>query len=337
MRADRLLSILLLLQVRGRITAGELAQRLEVSERTIYRDMAALGMAGVPVLAERGSGGGWMLLENYRTNLTGLNEAEIRALFLTTPPRVLSDLGWGQAAEAALIKLLAALPSVSRQGAEEIRQRIYVDTSGWRQESEAVPCLPTLQQAVWRERKVRFTYARGEGASERIADPLGLVAKGSTWYLIAAVEGEPRTYRISRMREAELLDEPATRPPNFDLAAYWERSSSQFTANLPRYPAVVRAEAELVPYLRQVGRYARIAREHPADAEGWARLEMIFEGEHNALEYVLSFGPRIEVIEPDELRVQVIQAAEATLARYAASITATRSLPAEARAESAAS
>ncbi|HEX6123556.1 MAG TPA: transcriptional regulator, partial [Ktedonobacterales bacterium] len=292
----------------------------EVSERTIYRDMVALGMAGVPVLAERGSGGGWMLLENYRTNLTGLNEAEIRALFLTTPPRVLADLGWGQAAEAALLKLLAALPSVSRQGAEAIRQRIYVDTSGWRQESEAVPCLPALQQAIWRERQVRFTYARGEEASERVADPLGLVAKGSTWYLVAAVEGEPRTYRISRMREAEVLEAPATRPMDFDLAAYWQQSSSQFTANLPRYPAVVRVEAELVPYLRQVGRYARIAREHPAEGDGWVRLEMVFEGEHNALEYALSFGPRLEVMEPAELRARVIEAAEATLARYAAGI-----------------
>jgi predicted DNA-binding transcriptional regulator YafY len=196
-----------------------------------------------------------------------------------------------------------------------------------------VPCLPTLQQAIWRERKLRFTYARGDGASERVADPLGLVAKGSTWYLIAAMEGEPRTYRVSRMREAEVLEAPATRPADFDLAAYWEHSSNQFRNHLPRYPAVVRAEAELVPYLRQVGRYARIEREHPADADGWVRLEMIFEGEHSALEYALSFGPRLEVIEPSELRAWVIQAAEATLARYAATATVAATAPPDERAE----
>ncbi|MGH2516608.1 MAG: helix-turn-helix transcriptional regulator, partial [Ktedonobacterales bacterium] len=138
MRADRLLSILLTLQVRRRITAGELARRLEVSERTIHRDMAALGMAGVPVVAERGTGGGWRLLEEYRTNLTGLNEAEIQALFLTRPPRLLADLGLDKASEAALIKLLAAVPSVSRAGAEDIRQRLHVDVAGWGQPDESV-------------------------------------------------------------------------------------------------------------------------------------------------------------------------------------------------------
>src|SRR5690348_7589110 len=158
MRADRLLSILLLLQVHRRITAGELARRLEVSERTIHRDMQALGMAGIPVTAERGTGGGWRLLAEYRTNLTGLNEAEIQALFLTRPPRVLADLGLDKAAEAGLIKLLAAMPSVSRRGAEDVRQRIHVDVSGWSQSAESVPLLPVLQDAVWQERRLRMSY-----------------------------------------------------------------------------------------------------------------------------------------------------------------------------------
>jgi predicted DNA-binding transcriptional regulator YafY len=316
MRADRLLSIMLLLQVRGRVTARELALRLEVSERTIYRDMVALGTAGVPVVAERGAGGGWMLLEQYRTNLTGLNEAEIQALFLTKPPRVLADLGLGRASEAALIKLLAALPSVSRHGAEEMRQRIYVDTGGWRQAEDSVPCLPTVQEAIWRERKLRLLYERGEGSVERIVDPLGLVAKGSIWYLVAGVEGELRTYRISRILTAEALNEPCVRPDGFDLARAWEESTARFTAALPRYPAIIRAEADLVPYLRNIGRYARIEREGPPDEEGRVRLEMVFEGEHNAHEYLLGFGPRVEVVEPPELREYIIRAAEGILARY---------------------
>jgi len=320
MRADRLLSILLLLQVHRRITAGELARRLEVSERTIHRDMRALGMAGIPVTAERGSGGGWRLLAEYRTNLTGLNEAEIQALFLTRPPRVLADLGLDKAAEAGLIKLLAAMPSISRRGAEDARQRIHVDVSGWGQSAEVVPHLPILQDAVWQARRLRLRYERGDGTTvERVVNPLGLVAKGRLWYLVAAVESEPRSYRVSRVREAAVLDEPCARPPDFDLAAFWERSAASFTANLPRYPATVRVEADLVPYLRAIGRYARIAREYPpdpADPSGWVRLEMLFEGEHNACEYVLGFGPRIEVLEPAALREHVIHAARGILTRY---------------------
>src|SRR5262245_108945 len=142
MRADRLLSILLLLQTGGRMTARGLAERLEVSERTIHRDMEALSMAGVPVIAERGANGGWSLLEAYRTNLTGLNQAEIQALFLTQPPHVLSDLGMRQAAEGALVKLLASLPTPQRQDAEFMRARIHVDGAGWKQSVESVPCLP---------------------------------------------------------------------------------------------------------------------------------------------------------------------------------------------------
>src|SRR5262252_7586024 len=141
MRADRLLSILLLLQVHRRITAGELARRLEVSERTIHRDMEALGTAGVPVVAERGIGGGWSLMGEYRTNLTGLNEAEIQALFLTRSPRVLEDLGLGKAAEAAFIKLFAAVPAAMRRDAESASRRIYVDGAGWNQNEETVPFL----------------------------------------------------------------------------------------------------------------------------------------------------------------------------------------------------
>src|SRR5215469_12044094 len=178
MRADRLLSILLLLQVHRRITAGELARRLEVSERTIHRDMEALGIAGIPVVAERGIGGGWSLMEEYRTNLTGLNKAEIQALFLAGPSRLLADLGLEKASDAALIKLLAALPSTNRNDAEYVRQRIHFDVTGWHRADDGVPFLPALQQAIWRERKVLLTYQRGGdcGSVERLADPLGLVA-----------------------------------------------------------------------------------------------------------------------------------------------------------------
>jgi predicted DNA-binding transcriptional regulator YafY len=318
MRADRLLSILLLLQAHQRMTARDLAQRLEVSERTILRDMSALGSAGIPVRAERGAGGGWMLLDSYRTTLTGLKETEVQALFLTRPQRLLADLGLDKAAEVGLLKLLAALPSASRRGAQDISQRIHVDVGGWRRAEEATPQLPVLQEAVWQERRLRMVYQRGdESVVERVVDPLGLVAKGSVWYLVAGVKGETRSYRVSRMREALLLEEPCARPDGFDLVTYWERSTKEFTAALPRYLATLRVEAGLLGRLRQGERYTQLEAEETPDANGWARVEMRFEEEHNAVEFILGFGDRIEVVAPDELRTQVIQQAAAVLALYA--------------------
>jgi predicted DNA-binding transcriptional regulator YafY len=318
MRADRLLSILLLLQAHRRMTARDLAQRLEVSERTILRDMSALGSAGIPVRAERGAGGGWMLLDSYRTTLTGLKETEVQALFLTRPQRLLADLGLDKAAEVGLLKLLAALPSASQRGAQDISQRIHVDVGGWRRAEEATPQLPILQEAVWQDRRLRMVYQRGdESVVERVVDPLGLVAKGSVWYLVAGVEGEPRSYRVSRVQEASLLEEPCARPGGFDLVAYWERSTQEFTAALPRYVATLRVEAGLLGRLRQGERYTQLEAEEPPDAEGWARVEMRFEEEHNAVEFILGIGDRIQVVAPEELRAQVIQQAEAILALYA--------------------
>ena len=318
MRADRLLSILLLLQPHRRLTARELAARLEVSERTIHRDMDALSAAGVPVYATRGANGGWLLAEGYRTNLTGLTEAEVQALFLTTPPQLLADLGLQRAAEAALRKLLAALPSAGRRDAEHARGRVHVDTSGWRRAEEAVPCLPVLQEAVWRERRLRLSYARGDGgAVERELDPLGLVAKGGIWYLVGAVEGQPRTYRVSRVREAALLDEPCVRPPDFDLAAFWAQSSAGFVAALPRYPATVRLAAELFGQLYGLGGYVQVERTSPPDADGRVTVDLRFQLEEEACRFVLGFGAQIEAVRPPELRALVARRAAEVAAFYA--------------------
>jgi predicted DNA-binding transcriptional regulator YafY len=317
MRADRLLSILLLLQVHHRMTTRELAKRLEVSERTIHRDMEALGTAGVPVTAERGIGGGWSLLEEYQTKLTGLTEAEIQALFLTTPTRLLADLGLHQASEAALIKLLAAIPSLSRRDAEYVRQRIHVDTAGWHHSEEAVPALPTLQEAIWQERKLLFTYQRGDDTTvERLVDPLGLVAKGSAWYLIAAVEDEIRTYRVSRVQSAKVTDQLCVRPQGFDLAAYWAQSSTHFVANLPRYPVTVRIAPEVLEQVYHAGRYARIDHVEPPGADGWIMLRLLFENEDAACGYILSFGTQVEILDPQSLREKVIRLAESVAAFY---------------------
>lgn len=317
MRADRLLSILLLLQVHRRQTARELAQRLEVSERTIHRDMEALSAAGFPVFAERGSGGGWMLVEGYKTNLTGLNKDEIQALFLTKPLRLLADLGLDKASDAAMLKLSAALPSVHRDNAEHARQRIHIDITGWNRSDEAARLLPVLQQAVWQEHKLRFTYERsGCDPVERLADPLGLVAKGSVWYLVAVVDGDIRSYRVSRVLEAELIDAPSVRPKGFDLAEYWKQSAVDFKAQLPRYQATVRAHPDVYPRMSFAGRFARIEHSEQPDSDGWITVRMRFDVEEMAVEYALSFGSKMEVIEPDSLREKVIDAAKSVIAFY---------------------
>lgn len=319
MRADRLLSILLLLQLHGRMTARELAERLEVSERTIHRDMEALSGAGVPVTAERGTGGGWALMEGYETKLTGLNQAEVQALFFGQTPRLLDDLGLGQASEAARIRLLAALPARSRQDAEFVRQRILVDGAPWHASAggEDLAWLPALQEAIWAERKVRLTYPRAdEGDVERLVDPLGLVAKGRVWYLVAAADGQPRTYRVSRVRGAALLAEPCARPPGFDLAAFWAESASQFVASLPRFPVTLKVKGELLRHLKHKLRYAHVEETGELDGDGWARIRIRFQTEEEACEQVLGMGPDALVAEPLSLRERVVERARQVLELY---------------------
>lgn len=318
MRADRLLSIVLLLQANHQMTSRDLATRLEVSERTIHRDMEALSGAGIPVTAARGSGGGWSLLGDYRTNLTGLTEAEIQSLFLTKPAKLLADLHLEKAADGALLKLLASLPSTFRQGAERARQRIHVDVSGWSRREEAVPFLPVLQEALWMERKLTIWYERGEHCElvERVISPFGLVAKGSVWYLVGAVEGNVRTYRVSRISRVEVLDEAAPVPVDFNLAEYWEHSASTFKSGTPKYLATFWVSPSVLLRLGFAGRFARVMETDESDARGWRKVHVGFDVEEMACEYAVSFGPNLEVIEPLTLRERVIEMTKATLEFY---------------------
>lgn len=318
MRADRLLSIVLLLQAHHQLTSRDLATRLEVSERTIHRDMDALSGAGIPVIAARGIGGGWSLLGEYRTNLTGLSEAEIETLFVTKPSKLLADLKLEKAAEGALLKLLAALPTTFRRAAERARKRIYVDVGGWVRQEEAVPLLPVLQEAIWLERKLEFTYERGPQCEtvKRVVDPLGLVAKGSVWYLVAGIDQSIRSYRISRILRAELIDERATIPPEFDLATYWERSAAAFKSSLPNYMARFRVAPDIFHFLRFAGRFARVADSSETDPDGWIRISVGFDVEEMACQYALSFGSKLEVLEPASLRQKVIEAAREVVEFY---------------------
>lgn len=311
MRADRLLSILLLLQTHGRMTGRQLAKRLEVSERTIHRDMEALGAAGVPVLAERGAGGGWELIEGFRTTLTALTEAEVNALFVMKPSRVLADLHLDKASDAALVKLLSLMPSVFRRNAQLAQERIHIDISGWNRSSEPVALLPIVKDAVFRERKLKMTYDRGanDGPSQRVVDPLGLVAKGSIWYVVAAVGDDIRSYRVSRIRSAEILDESFVRPHPFDLAAFWETSAARFRELLPRYAVVARVRSDSLQWLQSMMRFGAIDSIEADDREGWSRVSMHFDAEPVAQHVLLGMAESAEVIEPFALNAKIVATA----------------------------
>src|SRR5262245_34039634 len=242
MRADRLLSALLLLQAHGRLTGRELSRRLEVSGRTVHRDMAALSAGGVPVFALRGARGGWQLDEDWRTRVPGLDEAELRAL-LMAQPRVIGDARLARAAERALDKLMAALPASLRERAASIRQRLYVDTAGWRGTAEDLTLLPVVQDAVSRDLQLSIRYRPpGRERVERTVDPLGLVAKGSAWYLVARTADGLRTFRVSRIEEARRLDTPTDRPADFDLATYWKTAADRFRESWLCYHATLCVE-----------------------------------------------------------------------------------------------
>ncbi|MBL8206354.1 MAG: WYL domain-containing protein [Blastocatellia bacterium] len=317
MRADRLISILLLLQIHRRLTSHELAERLEVSERTIHRDMEALGMAGIPVVAERGTGGGWSLVEGYRSNLTGLSEAEVQALFLTRPTGLLADLGLDKAGDAGLIKLQASLPLPHQREASVAQERIHIDLTGWNNMKETVPTLPTLLDAVWHERKLAITYNRGEcEVVERVLDPLGLVAKGSAWYLVAGVEDTIRSYRVSRVQNATILAERCARPATFDLAAYWKQSAVEFKNQFPRYEVTLRVHPDFVTHLYLVGRFSRVEKIAEPDADGWRNAVIVFQVEEMAVQGLLSLGANVEILEPLEVREKIIEQAKNIVAFY---------------------
>jgi predicted DNA-binding transcriptional regulator YafY len=318
-RADRLLSILLLLDTHRHLTAGDLARRLEVSERTIYRDIDALSAAGVPVYAQRGGHGGCCLPEGYRTRLTGLTAAEAQVLSLPGPTQVLADLGLREAVDAAQMKLIRALPDGVRRTAAAAHERVLVEAAGWDPPRESVPHLETLRSAVWLERQLEVVYCRSDGTTvERRVDPLGLVAKGSVWYLVAAVAGEVRVYRVGRLIDVRVLDHSITRPPGFDLAAFWRQTSTAFRANIPRITVMVRVAPPALAAVRGARRVG-IDREEPPAQDGWVELSLRFDSAEEARAFVLGCGPVIEVLKPLALRDEVARLATKIAELYSGS------------------
>jgi predicted DNA-binding transcriptional regulator YafY len=311
MRASRLLSVLLLLQNRGRMTADELAAELEVSVRTVYRDIDALSASGVPVYADRGRAGGFQLVDGYRTRLTGMTEEEAQSLSLAGLPLAAAELGLGTVLAAAQLKLYAALPAGLRTTARSIDERFYLDVPGWHRGIESLPILSEVAAAVWQNRRIKVRYERWDGTvAERLLEPVGVILKAGNWYLAARRDGRDRTYRISRILELELA-EGFERPTDFDLEDYWRGWSEQFERRMYPRIAVVRMSPRaraLVPfYLGTVG--ARALREAAdPDEDGWSRVELPVEPHDAALGELLRFGPDVQVLEPPELREQVAEA-----------------------------
>ncbi|MBN1641408.1 MAG: WYL domain-containing protein [Anaerolineae bacterium] len=318
MRADRLLSIMMLLQSRGRMTARQLAEELEVSTRTIYRDIDALSGAGIPVYGDRGPEGGYALLDSYRTHLTGLTADEVRALFMLTIPAPLVELGVDDDVRAALRKLAAALPDARRGAEAAARQRIHIDAVWWSQGQEPVPHLRTLHEAVWQDRVVDVRLRQPFGAPaviERPVEPYGLVAKAGVWHLVCGRSGRVRVYRVSSLVDVRLTGASFARPPGFDLAAFWRAWCAAEERRRAEFQVTVRVAPELVAWLSHTFGVGAAA---APDGEGGVTLQLGFESLAAARERLLGLGRAVEVLEPDALRLSVVDFARQIVDLYAA-------------------
>ena len=320
MRASRLLSLLMLLQSRGRVSAAALAEALEVSVRTIHRDVDELSAAGVPIWADRGRLGGFQLQPGWRTRVDGLTAPEAQAMFLGGLPGPAAELGLGEAMASAQLKLLAALPEGWREDARRVSARFHLDPIDWYRGPSATDHLPLVAQAVWNERRLSMRYESWKGEVRRNVDPLGLVLKAGIWYLAAQVGNGVRTYRLSNILELQPTDEAFERPPAFDLAAWWQASTKRFEKALAVDTARLRVSASGMKALRDLGAAVAQAAEASAsapDESGWQRVTIPIESIPHAAAQVLRLGAQAEVLKPAALRRGLLERVSAIAALYA--------------------
>ena len=320
MRASRLLSILLLLQARGRMTAEALASEFEVSVRTIYRDVDQLSAADVPIYADRGPSGGFQLLDGYRTKLTGLSPAEAETLSLAGLPGPAAQLGLADLLTAAQLKLSAALPERARANAGRVAARFHLDPVGWFRSADDAKLLPTIANAVWNEKCLDVHYRRAEGAVERRLQPLGLVLKAGVWYLVAQVGDQPRTYRVSNIIDLAVTEDSFERLKDFDLTRFWVTSSRAFETSVYHSSATLRVTARGLAKLDVLGSLvARAAAETatPPDADGWVSVTIPIESIDRAASGLIALGADAEVVEPSELRQQLATTVQELARLYA--------------------
>lgn len=321
MRATRLVSLLLLLQSRDRMTARELADALEVSVRTIYRDVDSLGAAGVPVYGEPGHEGGYRLLDGYRTRLTGLTAAEAEALFLTGLPAAAAQLGLAAETTTAQLKLMAALPAELRERAGRVADRFHLDLPPWYLGAERTPHLAPIAAATWDQHALRIRYLRWAEPHEitRTVHPHGLVLKAGNWYLVARGDGRFRTYRVSRILDVDVLPQAFDRAEGFDLAAHWADYLAHFDQRRHRETAVLRLSRrglERLPRLLEPAVVAARKTTSGPDAAGWTEVEIPIESVEAAVPELLKFGGDVEVVAPEALRAEVITALKAMNRTY---------------------
>lgn len=316
MRADRLVSIVMLLQSRGKMTTKALAHELEVSRRTILRDIDALSIAGVPLYTEGGHGGGVALDENYRTTLTGLNEAEAQAIFLSSNHKLLQDIGLGEAETRTRRKLSAALPRQHQHSVDHIQQRIYIDPLWWWHDNDAISFWSELQLAVYQDRRVEVVYEKFNGeTSIRILEPYSLVAKASHWYLIAKrcddAQNELRIYRVLRLQKVTLLDEHFERALDFDLPTYWHENMDQFVNTFSSYEFTLRIHPDRINWVRRIAPGRSQIQEEMVD--GWLQIRIQMDTMDLAKMLVFGLGNQCEIIEPPDLRDAVRRTCEELL------------------------
>jgi predicted DNA-binding transcriptional regulator YafY len=316
-----LVALLLHLQHGGGATAAQLAAELEVSVRTVYRDVAALQAAGVPLWTETGPGGGIRLVEGWRSRLDGLTADEAGVLFLAGAPGAAADLGVGTVLAAAQVKVLATLPPELRSRAARVRERFHLDAPGWFHHDEPLPHLATVAEAVWADHRVDVRYRRSDRVVDRRLDPLGLVLKAGTWYLVARHRDQVRTYRVGRIVEAGARPERFERPADFDLAAWWAASSADFDRSIQRARVRLRlgprAARWLPLHVDQVAAREALAAAGPPDADGWVELDLAVEAEDVALAQLVALAPEVEVLEPAALRAAFADVGARLLALHA--------------------
>jgi predicted DNA-binding transcriptional regulator YafY len=330
--------LLLLLQARGGQTAAELARELEVSVRTIHRDVDALSESGVPIYADRGPHGGIRLVDGYRTRLTGMTADEAEALFLSGLPGPAAELGLGTVVAAARLKVLAALPIELRARASRLVERFHLDAAAWYHADEPVPLLGPLSEAVWESQRIQIAYDRGDKTVDRVLEPLGLVLKAGVWYLIAGADGQPRTYRVSRVAKVTSLDERFERPDGFDLAAFWTESSSAYERDTPNVEVLLRLARERLPRLHSVvgdRPFETLERLEEPDPDGWLHVRLKLDWPNEVVSQILSVGSECELLEPVELRDQIAAQARRVVSHYgddvaeAGPLDSTRRAPAQ--------
>ncbi len=311
MRAGRLLSVLMLLQARGRMTADAMARELEVSPRTILRDLDHLSTSGVPVWADRGRNGGFQLKEGWSTRLTGLTEPEAQALFLAGLPGPAAELGLGGAVASARLKMLAALPADWRSDAQRVSSRLHVDPIDWFRAGARVPFLEAVADAVWRSRRLSMRYESWSGLRDRDVEPLGLVLKAGIWYMVArpGKREEPRVYRLSNIHALEPGSQTFVYPDDFDLAAFWTATTRRFEAGVYRDEARLdvskRGLAILQQFAPAVAESARRTSKPIAQRAGWFRVSIPIESIEHATGEVLRLGVDAEVRAPAALRTRM--------------------------------